>query len=56
MLDIGEQIIQGRKQLNRLELKLVEKAEVSTTIIGNYERKTYTYIIYKSYFNTCRSV
>lgn len=42
MLNIGEQIIQLRKQLNLSQSELAEKAEVSRTIIGNYERNTNT--------------
>ncbi len=40
MLNIGEQIILLRKQLNLSQSELAEKAEVSRTIIGNYERNT----------------
>jgi transcriptional regulator with XRE-family HTH domain len=42
MLNIGEQIIQLRKQLNLSQSELAEKAAVSRTIIGNYERNTNT--------------
>jgi len=38
MLNIGEQIIQLRKQLNISQSKLAEKAEVSRAIIEKYER------------------
>jgi transcriptional regulator with XRE-family HTH domain len=42
MLNIGERIMQLRKQLNISQLELADKAEVSRTIIGNYERNTNT--------------
>ena len=42
MLNIGERIMQLRKQLNISQLELANMAEVSRTIIGNYERNTNT--------------
>jgi transcriptional regulator with XRE-family HTH domain len=42
MLNIGENIISLRKQQNMSQLELADKAEVSRTIIGNYERNTNT--------------
>jgi transcriptional regulator with XRE-family HTH domain len=42
MLNIGERIIQLRKQNNLSQSELADKAEVSRTIIGNYERNTNT--------------
>ncbi len=42
MLNIGERITQLRKQLNLSQDELAKKAEVSRTIIGNYERNTNT--------------
>lgn len=42
MLNIGERIIQLRKQQNLSQEELAKKAEVSRTIIGNYERNTNT--------------
>ena len=42
MLNIGERIMQLRKQLNISQLELADMAEVSRTIIGNYERNTNT--------------
>ena len=40
MLNIGDKIIQLRKQLNLSQNELAEKISVSRTIIGNYERNT----------------
>jgi transcriptional regulator with XRE-family HTH domain len=40
MLNIGERITQLRKQQNLSQDELAKKAEVSRTIIGNYERNT----------------
>jgi transcriptional regulator with XRE-family HTH domain len=40
MLNIGDKIIQLRKQLNLSQNELAEKINVSRTIIGNYERNT----------------
>jgi transcriptional regulator with XRE-family HTH domain len=42
MLNIGERITQLRKQQNLSQDELAKKAEVSRTIIGNYERNTNT--------------
>jgi len=42
MLNIGERIIQLRKQKNLSQAELADKAEVSRTIIGNYERNANT--------------
>lgn len=42
MLNIGERIIQLRKQQNLSQDELAKKAGVSRTIIGNYERNTNT--------------
>lgn len=42
MLNIGDRIIQLRKQQNLSQEELAKKAEVSRTIIGNYERNTNT--------------
>lgn len=42
MLNIGERIIQLRKQQNLSQDELAKKAEVSRTIIGNYERNANT--------------
>ncbi len=42
MLNIDERILQLRKQLNISQLELADKAEVSRTIIGNYERNINT--------------
>lgn len=42
MLNIGERITQLRKQLNLSQDELAKKAEVSRTIIGNYERNANT--------------
>ncbi len=42
MLNIGEQIIQLRKQHNLSQEELAKKAKVSRTIIGNYERNANT--------------
>ena len=40
MLNIGKRITQLRKQQNLSQDELAGKAEVSRTIIGNYERNT----------------
>ena len=42
MLNIGERIIQLRKQQGFSQSDLADKAEVSRTIIGNYERNINT--------------
>lgn len=42
MLNIGERITQLRKQQNLSQDELAKKAEVSRTIIGNYERNANT--------------
>lgn len=42
MLNIGERIAQLRKQHNLSQDELAKKAEVSRTIIGNYERNANT--------------
>lgn len=42
MLNIGERITQLRKQQNLSQDELARKAEVSRTIIGNYERNANT--------------
>jgi transcriptional regulator with XRE-family HTH domain len=42
MLNIGERITQLRKQQNLSQDELAKRAEVSRTIIGNYERNTNT--------------
>jgi len=42
MLNIGERITQLRKQQNFSQDELAKKAEVSRTIIGNYERNANT--------------
>lgn len=42
MLNIGERIIQLRKQKNLSQAELADQAEVSRTIIGNYERNANT--------------
>lgn len=42
MLNIGERLIQLRKQLNLSQDDLAKKIGVSRTIIGNYERNTNT--------------
>ena len=42
MLNIGERITQLRKQQNLSQDELAKKAQVSRTIIGNYERNTNT--------------
>jgi transcriptional regulator with XRE-family HTH domain len=42
MLNIGERIIQLRKQQNLSQAELADKAKVSRTIIGNYERNANT--------------
>lgn len=42
MLNIGERIIQLRKQFNLSQDELAKKINVSRTIIGNYERNTNT--------------
>ncbi len=42
MLNIGEQITQLRKLNNLSQEELAKRAEVSRTIIGNYERSTNT--------------
>lgn len=42
MLNIGERITQLRKQNNLSQEQLAKKAEVSRTIIGNYERSANT--------------
>lgn len=40
MLNIGERIIQLRKQFNLSQEDLAKQINVSRTIIGNYERNT----------------
>jgi transcriptional regulator with XRE-family HTH domain len=40
MLNIGDTIMQLRKQHNLSQSQLAEKINVSRTIIGNYERNT----------------
>ena len=42
MLNIGERITQLRKQNQLSQEELAKRAEVSRTIIGNYERNTNT--------------
>jgi len=42
MLNIGERIIQLRKQQSLSQSELADKAAVSRTIIGNYERNANT--------------
>ena len=42
MLNIGEQISRLRKKNNLSQVELAKKAEVSRTIIGNYERNANT--------------
>lgn len=42
MLNIGERITQLRKQQNLSQDELAKKAQVSRTIIGNYERNSNT--------------
>lgn len=42
MLNIGERIIQLRKQFNLSQDELAKTINVSRTIIGNYERNTNT--------------
>lgn len=42
MLNIGERITQLRKQKNISQAELADRANVSRTIIGNYERNTNT--------------
>jgi transcriptional regulator with XRE-family HTH domain len=42
MFNIGERIIQLRKQHNLSQDELAKKINVSRTIIGNYERNTNT--------------
>ena len=42
MLNIGERIIQLRKQFNLSQEELAKKIGVSRTIIGNYERNANT--------------
>lgn len=42
MLNIGERIIQLRKQFNLSQEELAKQINVSRTIIGNYERNTNT--------------
>lgn len=42
MLNIGERIIQLRKKHDLSQSELAKKAEVSRTIIGNYERNANT--------------
>lgn len=42
MLNIGERIIQLRKQFNLSQEDLAKRIEVSRTIIGNYERNANT--------------
>lgn len=42
MLNIGERITQLRKQQNISQEELAKRAQVSRTIIGNYERNTNT--------------
>lgn len=42
MLNIGERIIQLRKQFNLSQEELARQINVSRTIIGNYERNTNT--------------
>lgn len=42
MLDIGNKIIQLRKQHNLSQSELAKKIGASRTIIGNYERNTNT--------------
>ena len=42
MLNIGDRIIQLRKQQNLSQEELAKKVEVSRTIIGNYERNANT--------------
>ena len=45
MLNIGEKIIQLRKQHNLSQYALVKKIGASPTIIGNYERNTKAFSI-----------
>lgn len=42
MLDIGNKIIQLRKQNNYSQADLAKKVGISRTIVGNYERNTNT--------------
>jgi transcriptional regulator with XRE-family HTH domain len=42
MLNIGEKIIQLRKQNRLSQSELAEKIEASRTIVGNYERNSNT--------------
>ena len=42
MLNIGEKIIQLRKQFNLSQSELAKKVSASRTIIGNYERNSNT--------------
>jgi len=42
MLNIGDRIIQLRKQQNLSQEELAKKVEVSRTIVGNYERNANT--------------
>ena len=42
MLNIGEKIIQLRKQANLSQSELAKKIGASRTIVGNYERNTNT--------------
>lgn len=42
MLDIGNKIIQLRKQNNLSQADLAKKVGISRTIVGNYERNTNT--------------